>query len=154
MRGGCSRTSMCTCYCGIANTRPGSVSGSSPRILATYTPSPSVPEPEPCVGGELYFVLGETVRSCGFPRTPQLKKAYKWKKLSTLHRAPKDAPVISYMTASARLGPAAYKMRLISVYSERLNGTQPEEETANSRAKSSGREQLDRFMPHPAGNRP
>ena len=65
--------------------------------------------------GDIYFLIGESLRSLGFPRVKGLRKKFKWKKMNFTTPLPKQSPKVHYLVATGRLGNAVYRMHIASL---------------------------------------
>ena len=63
--------------------------------------------------GQMYFIRGWHLREFGFPRTNDVKKVFKWKKMNFTTDLPKQDPICSYLVATGKVESECYRMHVV-----------------------------------------
>jgi hypothetical protein len=63
--------------------------------------------------GQIYFIKGWHLREFGFPRTSEVKKVFKWKKMNFTTDLPKQDPICSYLVATGKVENECYRMHVV-----------------------------------------
>ena len=61
----------------------------------------------------MYFIRDWHLREFGFPRSCDLKKVFKWKKMNFTTDLPKQDPICSYLVATGKVESECYRMHVV-----------------------------------------
>ena len=65
------------------------------------------------IDGQIYFIKGWHLREFGFPRSSELKKIFKWKKMNFTTDLPKNNPICTYLVATGKINDECYRMHVV-----------------------------------------
>lgn len=63
--------------------------------------------------GCIYFLKNKHLREFGFPRRPDVKKVFKWKKMNFTTNLPKNAPLTTYLVATGKDDLQCFRMHAV-----------------------------------------